>query len=33
VTVIDDILAKRIRKDENLTIPFLEKLFERMLGF
>jgi hypothetical protein len=33
ITVIDNILAKKIRKDENLAVPFLEKLFERILGF
>lgn len=33
ISVIEKILDSKIEKDENLDIPFLEKLFERSLGF
>ncbi len=33
ITVIDKILSSKIKKDETLDIPFLEKIFNRMLGF
>lgn len=33
ISVIEKILDSKIKKDEELNIPFLEKMLERMLGF
>jgi len=33
ITIIEKVLSSKLKRNENLFIPFLEKLIQRMLGF